>query len=127
MVGLGGADYLYGGSGRDVIVASTTTKAPQTGGGEGEEFDPIEALGYCQDALRFWSDDADLDATIEILGEFCVSDGAKDRIYRGGGRGNLIYASQLDVDFENALERSPCNDVLKRDDPDAADGSEGDD
>ena len=70
--------------------------------------------------------DNDVDAMVQILGEHCLADGAKDWLYRGAGRNNLLYASQLDVDVENALERSPFNDVIVLDDPNAADDTEGD-
>lgn len=129
LVGLGGADYIYGGVGRDVIVGSTSTNAPATpapgGDDEGEEFDPNVIFEYYGAIQQSWVGDQDLDATVALLGDFCVSDGAKDRLYRGGGRFNLFYSSLADGDFTNALERSPFNDVVKLNDPDAPTDEEG--
>ena len=110
LVGLGGADRLFGGTGRDVLIASTTTNS------EGWETLDREALEQVYEQLyRAWNVDQDMEATLEILGEQCVADGVKDWVYRGGGRRNLVYASQLDVDFENALAKNPFNDELKLD------------
>lgn len=123
LVGLSGVDRLYGGSGRDVLVASTTEKIAQFDPSSDEGREALET--FYRDLYKTWHADKDLDATVALLGEFCVSDGAKDSVYRGGGRYNLVYTSLGDGDFNNALERSPFNDVLILDDPDAADSSEG--
>ena len=104
LIGLDGADSLYGGCGRDVLVSSTTDQL---------NISDSKSLGAFYDAAyQSWVVDEDLEATIQLLGEHCVKDDAKDSIYRGGGRGNLVYSSKLDADFENALERSPFKDVL---------------
>ena len=115
LIGLGGSDRLYGGSGRDVLIASTSDLLTSDDLTYRETLDALFAA---------WNVEKDVDATIQLLGEHCVADGSKDWLYRGAGRNNLLYASQLDVDVENALERSPFNDVLVLDDPDAADDSE---
>lgn len=117
LIGLGGSDRLYGGSGRDVLIASTSDLLTSDDLTYRETLDALFAT---------WNVEKDVDATIQLLGEHCVADGSKDWLYRGAGRNNLLYASQLDVDVENALERSPFNDVIVLDDPNAADDTEGD-
>ena len=110
LIGLDGVDRLFGGSGRDVLVASATDALANV---DLADVAALEAL-YAQ-AYQNWDVDKDLDKTVQLLGEHCLKDGAKDWVYRGGGRRNLIYASDLDADFENALERSPFEDELKLD------------
>ena len=114
LIGLGGVDRIYGGAGRDVLVASATDALANV-----DLSDPTALEAFYAQAYQNWDVDKDLDATVQLLGEHCLKDGEKDWVYRGSGRRNLIYASQLDADFENALERSPFNDVLKNDDPNA--------
>ena len=109
LIGYAGVDRIYGGAGRDVLVASATDALANV---DVSDSAALEAL-YAQ-AYDAWNVEKDLDAVVQLLGEHCLEDGEKDWIYRGGGRRNLIYASELDADFENALERSPFEDELQR-------------
>ena len=109
LVGLGGVDQIFGAAGRDLLIGSTTD------GAQIEAMNQLEFEEFYAALYQAWDVDGDMDATVALLGEHCVSDAAKDRIYRGGGKNNLVYASELDSDFEDALEKSPYNDELKLD------------
>ncbi|MBR4104868.1 MAG: DUF2974 domain-containing protein [Thermoguttaceae bacterium] len=110
LMGLAGADRLFGGSGRDALIASRTANTSDL---EAKTRD--EVIAWYAELYENWAVDEDLEATLETLGETSEADGAKDWLYRGGGKRNLIFASALDGDFENALERSPFEDESRLD------------
>lgn len=110
LLGIAGADRLFGGSGRDALVASRTSNTTDF-----ETKTRDEVIAWYADLYENWAVDEDLEATLETLGETSEADGEKDWLYRGGGKRNLIFASALDGDFENALEKSPFVDDLRLD------------
>lgn len=109
-MGLAGADRLFGGSGRDALIASRTANTSDL-----ETKTRDEVIAWYAELYENWAVGEDLEATLETLGETSEADGAKDWLYRGGGKRNLIFASALDGDFENALERSPFEDESRLD------------
>jgi len=110
LMGLAGADRLFGGSGRDALIASRTANTSDL-----ETKTRDEVIAWYAELYENWAVDEDLEATLETLGETSEADGEKDWLYRGGGKRNLIFASALDGDFENALERSPFEDESRLD------------
>lgn len=110
LFGLAGVDRLFGGAGRDALIASRTSRTTDL-----ETKTRDEVIAWYAELYENWAVDDDLEATLETLGGTSDSDGEKDWIYRGGGKRNLIFASALDGDFENALERSPFRDELRLD------------
>ena len=107
LFGSRGADKIFGGTGRDVLVANRTTKLgtilDQTKSRE-EIYDAL--ANFYADLKLAWSENNDLDATLELLGTSDLPDGANDSLKRGGGERNLFFETigSKETDIDDALD-----------------------
>ncbi len=94
LFGFGGADRIFGGSGRDLIFASQPAKLEDVDKASREELDRLYASLY-----ESWVVENDLEATLDLIGTQCESDGETDNLFSQSV--DQVFASELDGDIVN--------------------------
>ncbi|MBQ9874893.1 MAG: hypothetical protein IJM30_10550 [Thermoguttaceae bacterium] len=103
-----GDDWIFGGDGRDIIFGSLGRDELDGGRGQDliyanrgdlasdlESWDAAKRDAYFASLQEAWIDDADVDATVALIGSD-QSDGARDKVYSDRGGEDRVFISDRD-------------------------------